>query len=179
VKDEAGRIPLAPGKTVVVGPPDPAAALAAEIVSARLFHSLDTSPVDHVGIGPAFSDEQLAEVAAKTAGAASIVVLTKHKEPWTPVPQDEVAQAAMIQSMVADGKPVTVAAIRNPYDIRHFPQVPTYLCSYGYTPASISALAEVLIGAVKPSGKLPVTLPMDGAPPIPAVLEEDTTEWGF
>jgi beta-N-acetylhexosaminidase len=85
----------------------------------------------------------------------------------------------MIQSMVADGKPVTVAAIRNPYDIRHFPQVPTYLCSYGYTPASISALAEVLIGAVKPSGKLPVTLPMDGAPPIPAVLEEDTSEWGF
>jgi beta-N-acetylhexosaminidase len=179
VKDEAKRIPLRPGKTLVVGPPDPARALAEEIASARLFQSLDTAPVEHVGIGPAFTNEQLAEVAAKSAGATAIVVLTKHKEPWTQVPQDEAAQAEMIKSMIALDKPVVVAAIRNPYDIRHFPQAPTYLCTYGYTAASLTALAEVLVGAVEPTGRLPVTLPMDGAAPIPAAVEEDTTKWGF
>jgi beta-N-acetylhexosaminidase len=179
VKDEAGRIPLLPGKTLVVGPPDQARTLAEEIASARLFHALDTSPVDHVGIGPAFTDDQLSEVASKSAGATAIVVLTKHKEPWTSVPQDEGAQAEMIKGMVAFGKPVVVVAIRNPYDIRHFPEAPTYLCTYGYTAASLTALAEVLVGAVEATGKLPVTLPMDGAAPIPAEVEEDTTKWGF
>ena len=69
------------------------------------------------------------------------------------------AQQALVKALLATGRPVVVAGIRNPYDISYLTEAPTYLATYGYTAASIESLTRVLFGEVNPVGKLPVTIP--------------------
>ncbi|MEV7628300.1 glycoside hydrolase family 3 N-terminal domain-containing protein [Actinoplanes sp. NPDC089786] len=69
------------------------------------------------------------------------------------------AQQSLVRALLATGKPVVVAAVRNPYDIALFPEVKAYLASYGYTAASLESLTRVLFGEVDPVGKLPVAIP--------------------
>jgi beta-N-acetylhexosaminidase len=69
------------------------------------------------------------------------------------------AQQALVRALLATGKPVVVAGVRNPYDISYLTEAPTYLATYGYTAASLESLTRVLFGEVDPVGKLPVTIP--------------------
>lgn len=69
------------------------------------------------------------------------------------------AQQNLVKALQNTGKPVIVAAIRNPYDLMAFPSVNAYLATYGDRDVSVNALARVLAGEVNPSGKLPVTIP--------------------
>jgi beta-N-acetylhexosaminidase len=69
------------------------------------------------------------------------------------------AQQALVRALLATGKPVVVAGVRNPYDISYLTEAPTYLATYGYTAASLESLTRVLFGEVDPAGKLPVTIP--------------------
>ena len=65
-------------------------------------------------------------------------------------------QAELINAI--DPNKLIVCAIRTPYDLRALPNVQAYLCSYEATPLSLESLAKVLTGAIKPQGKLPVTM---------------------
>lgn len=69
------------------------------------------------------------------------------------------AQTRLVRALLATGKPVVVAAMRNPYDVASFPEAPTVLDTYGYTSDQISSLVRVLFGEVNPTGKLPVSIP--------------------
>ncbi|WP_066399531.1 glycoside hydrolase family 3 protein [Neobacillus mesonae] len=69
------------------------------------------------------------------------------------------AQQNLVKALQGTGKPIIVAAIRNPYDLMSFPNVNAYLATYGDRDVSVNALARVLAGEVNPSGKLPVTIP--------------------
>ncbi len=69
------------------------------------------------------------------------------------------AQIQLVRSIIDAGNPVIVVAIRNPYDIMAFPDVDAYLATYGANPPAFEALAEVIWGRVKPTGKLPVDIP--------------------
>ncbi|MCT2593110.1 glycoside hydrolase family 3 protein [Streptomyces sp. N2-109] len=73
--------------------------------------------------------------------------------------EDGVAQAALVEALLATGVPVVVAAVRNPYDIRRFTDVPAYLASYSYGAPSLDALVRALYGELEPSGRLPVAIP--------------------
>jgi beta-N-acetylhexosaminidase len=73
-------------------------------------------------------------------------------------------QANLVKALVATGKPVIVAAVRDAYDIAYFTEAKTYLATYGYTPASLEALTKVLFGEISPKGKLPVMIPIAGDP---------------
>ncbi|MRR10817.1 hypothetical protein EG831_12265, partial [bacterium] len=69
------------------------------------------------------------------------------------------AQSRLVQRLLEAGSPVIAIAMRNPYDLMAFPQVGTYLVSYGSNPPAIEALAAVLWGQATPQGKLPVEIP--------------------
>jgi beta-N-acetylhexosaminidase len=74
------------------------------------------------------------------------------------------AQQNLVKSLIATGKPVVVASVRDAYDIGYFPDATTYLVTYGYTPASLESLTKVLFGEITPKGKLPVMIPVAGHP---------------
>ena len=69
------------------------------------------------------------------------------------------AQTRLVEALLATGKPVVVAAMRNPYDVASFAEAPTVLDTYGYTAHQIESLARVLFGEVNPTGRLPVSIP--------------------
>lgn len=72
---------------------------------------------------------------------------------------DHPEQQRLVRGLVDTGKPVVAAAVGQPYDVAHFPDVPGYLATYGDTDVSLEALAKVLTGAIEPAGKLPVMIP--------------------
>lgn len=93
------------------------------------------------------------EEAEERARQKDLVVVTTNKA-W-----DSESQQRLVEELRQSGTPVVVAAVRDPYDIAHFPEVETYLATYGYRPVSMRALARVMFGEADPTGKLPVSIP--------------------
>ena len=56
-------------------------------------------------------------------------------------------------------RPVIAVALDSPYDLLSYPEVSTYLATYGRATVSMEALADVLFGLEAPRGRLPVELP--------------------
>jgi beta-N-acetylhexosaminidase len=69
------------------------------------------------------------------------------------------AQAKLVQALMDTGKPVVAVAVRNPYDIRRFPDVPAYLATYSYGTPSLRAAVRAVYGDLSPTGRLPVAIP--------------------
>jgi beta-N-acetylhexosaminidase len=69
------------------------------------------------------------------------------------------AQTRLVQALLATGRPIVVAAMRNPYDVASFPEASTVLDTYGYTADQVESLVRVLFGEVNPTGRLPVSIP--------------------
>jgi beta-N-acetylhexosaminidase len=63
-----------------------------------------------------------------------------------------------IKQIIKTRKDVIVAAVGNPYDIRYFPEVETYIVTYGTRQVQLEAFFEVITGQVKPAGRLPVEI---------------------
>ena len=57
------------------------------------------------------------------------------------------------------GDRFVVLAAGDPYDLLQFPEVSTYVTTYGADPYTLDAAARVLLGALSPLGRLPVSLP--------------------
>ncbi|AST56995.1 beta-glucosidase [Thermoanaerobacterium thermosaccharolyticum] len=69
-----------------------------------------------------------------------------------------IGQCKLIKSIMKINKNIIVVALRNPYDVMMFRDVPTYICTFEYTPLSIESVLDALEGKYIPSGNLPVTL---------------------
>lgn len=54
--------------------------------------------------------------------------------------------------------PVIVVALRNPYDLKEFPNVNTFLTTYDYSKANLTVAAEIMVGKRISKGILPITL---------------------
>ncbi len=85
-------------------------------------------------------------VAVTAAGSADVIVLTTENA--------GAATAARIRA--AGYKPVVVAALGRPYDLDAAGGARAALATYSSGAVSVGALAGVLSGAVKPTGRLPV-----------------------
>jgi beta-N-acetylhexosaminidase len=57
------------------------------------------------------------------------------------------------------GNRLVVVGAGDPYDLIQFPEVPTYVAAYGSEECTMDAAARVLLGTLRPRGRLPVTLP--------------------
>ena len=73
-------------------------------------------------------------------------------------------QANLVKALIKAGIPTIVVATRGPYDLLAFCGAPAYLATYGANPPALAAAADVLTGAFKPQGRLPVDLPEGNVP---------------
>ena len=90
--------------------------------------------------------------AVLAARAADLTVLTTYNV-WA-----DGTQRDLVAALLGTGKPIAVVSVGGPYDIAYFPAVGTYLAAYDYQPVSIAAVADVLAGRVRATGRLPVTI---------------------
>jgi beta-N-acetylhexosaminidase len=114
-----------------------------------------TSTVKQTGTAP--TDAQVADAVAAAEASDAVVVSTM--KAWT-----SAGQRKLVNALLETGKPVVVVATRDPYDIAHLTDAPTYLATYSYSPVAIDAVSRVITGAVSPTGKLPVDIPVAGDP---------------
>ncbi|WP_432848425.1 glycoside hydrolase family 3 protein [Amycolatopsis sp. CA-161197] len=98
------------------------------------------------------SDDLIAQAAAAAAKTDLVVVLTNNLGGFP-------LQNKLLQALMDTGKPVVAVAAQIPYDAGYANPVPTWLATYGYITPSLEALAKVVLGETKPSGKLPVDVP--------------------
>jgi beta-N-acetylhexosaminidase len=159
VKNDAGVLPLAPGPRRVlvagwgVGTTQAlAGALAARGATPQVLESGTTPSATAVG-----------NAVAAAQGADLVVVSTNNAyavDATTGQPTaSAAAQTRLVRALLGTGRPVVVAAMRNPYDVASFPEAPTVLDTYGYTGDQVESLARVLFGEVDPTGRLPVSIP--------------------
>ncbi|MDQ1354050.1 MAG: beta-N-acetylhexosaminidase [Acidobacteriota bacterium] len=73
-------------------------------------------------------------------------------------PNIEQLQAEPVKELIGLRSDVIVVALGNPYDIRNFPLVDTYVVTYGFREVQVEALFRVLTGVIKPTGQLPVEI---------------------
>lgn len=66
---------------------------------------------------------------------------------------------ALLNRILANGKPVVLVALGSPYLLRSFPGVSAYLATYSTVPPSETAAVEALFGEIAIQGRLPVTIP--------------------
>ena len=108
--------------------------------------------------GASPSDAAIANARRAAAERNDLVIVVTNRAWSSP------AQQRLVAELVASGKPVIVAAVRDPYDIAHLPSAETYVATYSYAGVSLRALAKTLFGEVNPSGRLPVDIPAAGDP---------------
>lgn len=100
------------------------------------------------------TDPDDAEVAQAVAAAQghSCIVLGSYNGCTRP------GQQKLLHALAALGIPMACVALRNPDDLAELPDHVYGLAVYEYTLSSLEIAAEVLSGALKPAGRLPVTL---------------------
>lgn len=150
VKNDAELLPLtASGQQVLVTGAGVTTALAGRIaargVTADAFETA-TSPTDAT-----------IQAAVTQAQAHDLTVVATNKA-WSNAQQQK-----LVKALLTTGKPVIVAAVRDPYDVAYFADAPTYLATYSTTAVSLESLTRVLFGQVAPAGKLPVTILVPGS----------------
>lgn len=156
VRDDAGQLPLRPGRKPLVIAVPAAAGLAA---------ALDALEVRVSEAAPAA--EVSAAVKAIRAHPGATVILTLAGAATNR------NQAALATAVIETGAPVVVIALREPYELLGLgtgPHAPSLLATYGFNPPTLRALVDVLRGERKPAGHLPVDLP--GFLPVGAGLTE-------
>ena len=114
-----------------------------------------TARVAETSTNPTTAEINAAVAQARTSDVA--VVLTMNAATSS-------GQARLVRALQDSGTPVVVAAVRNPYDIAEFPEVPTYVATYSYKDVALESLTKVLFGEVSPTGKLPVDVPSKADP---------------
>lgn len=153
IRNESGALPLsaAPREVLLTGWGTAPLANLARAVGKRPGQSATT-----LETGTTPNAAKIKEATTAARGHDITVVLTNAAAAGT---EQGVAQAKLTQALLATGKPVITVAVRNPYDIRRFPDVPAYLATYSYGAPTMTALDRALYGDLNPSGRLPVTIP--------------------
>jgi len=160
VRDQANAIPMSlAGRkkllaVVMAADPNPAD----DVFVAELRRRAESADV--VRLAPDFTEARAQEVLRRAAGAdaviAALFVRAVSSKGTVGMPAN---QAAVLKQLAASGKPVVAISFGNPYLIRAFPEVGTYLCAYSTAEASERAAVRAIFGEVPISGRLPVTIP--------------------
>jgi beta-N-acetylhexosaminidase len=159
VKNDVGLLPLTAGprKVLVAGWGVGTTQGIANALAARGA----TTQVKESGLMPTATN--ISDAVAAAQGNDLVVVSTNNAYAISAATGKPTAAAAaqtqLVRALLATGKPVVVAAMRNPYDVASFAEAPTVLDTYGYTAHQVESLVRVIFGEVNPNGRLPVSIP--------------------
>lgn len=100
----------------------------------------------------------------RQADSADVVIVSSYVgQNWDAVsasaPQ---AFASFVQRLNAKGKRPIVVSFGNPYLLQQVPWVPVYLVAWGGFPPSQIGAARALLGKQAITGRLPITIPLEG-----------------
>ncbi|WP_422122270.1 beta-N-acetylhexosaminidase [Planococcus sp. X10-3] len=107
--------------------------------------------VEVVEIDPANYEEQQLKTVTMARDFDRLVILTLNA-----AVQD--SQRNFVDELIGTGVPSDVIAIRTPYDAALFTSANRVYCTYEFTKSAFETMAEVLVGKIEISGKLPVTI---------------------
>ena len=117
-------------------------------------------PTQTVWLGPDISEETAARIVGR-AGEFTHVLASSFARvgAFRGTADMPEPQARLLQRLHAAGRPLIVVSYGSPYMLRQFPEVPVYVCSYGWAESSQRAAISALFGEYRVGGRLPVTLP--------------------
>jgi beta-N-acetylhexosaminidase len=156
---DTGRLPLRPveGAHIAVITPRPVDLTPADtssMVEIRLAEAIRARHRRTTALQMPFgADSKAVQDTLNAASSADVVIV------GTITADQDSSQAALVSEVITRGHNPIVVALRTPYDLRAFPRVQTYLCSYGIRPVSMEAIARVLFGEIQARGLLPCTIP--------------------
>ena len=75
-------------------------------------------------------------------------------------------QATLLSGLDGTGRPVVAAGVGTPYDVAWLPDDMAYLAAYSFQPVALESLVRVIAGDVRPSGRLPVSIPSASDPAV-------------
>jgi beta-N-acetylhexosaminidase len=161
LRDRDQLVPVTPdsahGRTMLVQYMPPSELRAGRVFTSRLRSALRGVRVFEVS--PATDSTTLASIAAAVRGADRVIVATYVRriegEGRFAIPAPI---AAFIDSLGAHERTMVVS-FGNPYLIRQFPSVGSYLVTYGVADVLESAAADALLGRAPITGHIPVSLP--------------------
>ena len=147
------------GRTVLVQYMPETELRAGRTFAADLRAGLGGAPVQSFKVGPSVGTATLDSISAAARGAHRVIVATYVRriegEGRFAIPQHI---ARWIDSLSRRERTVVVA-LGNPYLIRQFPSVGTYLVTYGVSDAQERAGARAVLGQAPIGGSVPVSLP--------------------
>ena len=158
VRDDGNLLPLRldPGAEVVAIMPQPADLTPADTSSTVAPGLADAIRRHHprVTAHVVAQDPGDAEIAgARTAAAgADLLVIGTISASLQP------GQVALVESLLALGRPTITVALRTPWDLDAYPAATTHVCTYSVLEPSLEALADALFGLAPFEGRLPVQL---------------------
>jgi beta-N-acetylhexosaminidase len=98
-----------------------------------------------------YADEAVARARTLAAEGDVLVLATRNAHLIS-------EQRQLAQELVRRAKQTVLVALRNPFDIGLFPDVPTVLCTCGDSAPSLAAAVDGLLGKFKPTARLPFPL---------------------
>ena len=155
IRDDAGQLPIRRDARVLVVQPDHQTRSPVEegtengslAVAVRGF----APRAEEVRAGRAPTSAQVASIVERARGA-DLVLLATYDLAQQP------AHATLARALADSGRPIVGVTLRGPYDASAVPGIHTWVAAYGDRPLHLQAVAEVLFGAVEPTGTLPVRL---------------------
>ena len=140
LKDDASLLPLQPGEPLLVIETPAAQGLGSLLEASTLVITNDP-------------DAGAIENATSMAENTRKVIVATADACFYP------GQVKLVGELLAINPNIIVVFVRTPYDIHVLPAAPTFLAAYGGNLPSLHAIVDVLVGRVKASGVLPVSLP--------------------
>ena len=161
VRDEGGLLPLrispdARLLAIMPAPRDLTPADTSSYVQPGLAAALRErhGAVDEIVTGHPPTSAEVAGILDRAGGYDAIVVGTISATAGS-------TQAALVDGLLAIGRPVLTVALRTPWDLAAYPTAGTHVCTYSILPESMVALASAMFGASAKApfpGRLPVSI---------------------
>jgi beta-N-acetylhexosaminidase len=161
VRDQGGLLPIDPTKAgrifsvVVSSDPDPSPGAVYQAELRRRFPSARTASVDPRTTQNAMSDLLKAAEGSDILICSTVVRVVSGRGS-VGLPENV---RGFVEALTRTGKPLVWITFGNPYVLRLFPNIGTYLCTFSYADVSYTAAAKALAGEIEISGKMPVSIP--------------------